>query len=125
MPEGCRQDRKLRRLFVVGIDLRRPLPLDVALLSTAKEVRCGDLDDGMGLCTLAGLPCVGTSARRLLRRVLLGSDGIFVCRRGDECALLSLLVLLEKLTPFGRWVARAAGLASIAAGAWMLLFFGQ
>jgi predicted metal-binding membrane protein len=40
-------------------------------------------------------------------------------------ALLSLLVLLEKLTPFGRWVARAAGLASIAAGAWMLLFFGQ
>jgi predicted metal-binding membrane protein len=40
-------------------------------------------------------------------------------------ALLSLLVLLEKLTPFGRWVARAAGVASIAAGAWMLLIFGQ
>jgi predicted metal-binding membrane protein len=40
-------------------------------------------------------------------------------------ALLSLLVLLEKLTPFGRWVARAAGVASIAAGAWMSLFFGQ
>jgi hypothetical protein len=40
-------------------------------------------------------------------------------------ALLSLLVLLEKLTPFGRWVARAAGFACIAAGAWMLLFFGQ
>jgi predicted metal-binding membrane protein len=37
-------------------------------------------------------------------------------------ALLSILVLLEKLTPFGRWVARAAGFACIAAGAWMLLF---
>jgi predicted metal-binding membrane protein len=24
-------------------------------------------------------------------------------------ALLALLVLLEKLTPFGRWIARAAG----------------
>jgi len=35
-------------------------------------------------------------------------------------ALLALLVLLEKFTPFGRWVARAAGVACIAAGAWML-----
>jgi predicted metal-binding membrane protein len=36
-------------------------------------------------------------------------------------ALLTLLVLLEKLTSFGRWVARAAGVACVAAGAWMLL----
>lgn len=36
-------------------------------------------------------------------------------------ALLALLVLLEKLTPFGRWVARGAGAACVAAGAWMLL----
>jgi predicted metal-binding membrane protein len=34
---------------------------------------------------------------------------------------LALLVLLEKLTPFGRWVARAAGVACIVTGAWMLL----
>ena len=40
-------------------------------------------------------------------------------------ALLALLVLLEKLTPFGLWVARAAGVACIAAGAWMVLFFKQ
>jgi predicted metal-binding membrane protein len=33
-------------------------------------------------------------------------------------ALLALLVLVEKLTPRGRWVARAAGLALIAAGVW-------
>jgi predicted metal-binding membrane protein len=36
-------------------------------------------------------------------------------------ALLALLVLLEKLTPYGRWVARVAGVACAAAGAWMLL----
>jgi len=30
-------------------------------------------------------------------------------------------VLVEKLAPFGRWVARTAGIACVAAGAWMLL----
>jgi predicted metal-binding membrane protein len=35
-------------------------------------------------------------------------------------ALLALLVLLEKLTPWGRWVARAAGVACVAAGVWMV-----
>jgi predicted metal-binding membrane protein len=34
-------------------------------------------------------------------------------------AVLALLVLLEKLTPWGRWVARGVGLACIAAGVWM------
>jgi predicted metal-binding membrane protein len=37
-------------------------------------------------------------------------------------ALLALLVLLEKLVPFGRWIARAAGVACLAAGAGMLFF---
>jgi predicted metal-binding membrane protein len=36
-------------------------------------------------------------------------------------ALLALLVLLEKLTPVGQWIARAAGVAFVTAGAWMLL----
>jgi predicted metal-binding membrane protein len=36
-------------------------------------------------------------------------------------ALLALLILLEKLTPIGRWIARAAGVACVAAGAQMLL----
>jgi len=36
-------------------------------------------------------------------------------------ALLALLVLLEKLTPVGRWIARAAGIACVAAGAWLLV----
>jgi len=36
-------------------------------------------------------------------------------------ALLALLVLLEKLTPIGRWIARSAGIGCVAVGAWMLL----
>ncbi|WP_245473706.1 DUF2182 domain-containing protein [Bradyrhizobium zhanjiangense] len=34
-------------------------------------------------------------------------------------ALLALLVFLEKLAPFGRWIARAAGFSCVAAGAGM------
>src|SRR5215813_14376745 len=37
-------------------------------------------------------------------------------------ALLSLLILLEKLFRFGRWIARAAGVVFLAAGVWMLSF---
>jgi len=40
-------------------------------------------------------------------------------------ALLAVLVLLEKLTPFGRLVARGAGVACVAAGVWMVLFSPQ
>jgi predicted metal-binding membrane protein len=35
-------------------------------------------------------------------------------------ALLAILVLLEKLTPWGWWVARISGTVCIAAGAWMV-----
>ena len=35
-------------------------------------------------------------------------------------ALLASLVLLEKLSPFGRWIARASGFGFLAAGAWLL-----
>ena len=34
-------------------------------------------------------------------------------------ALLALLVLLEKLTSWGRGIARAAGIGCVAAGIWM------
>src|SRR6516164_8046440 len=40
-------------------------------------------------------------------------------------ALLALLVLLEKLTPIGRWIARSAGIGCVAVGAWMLLSLRQ
>jgi predicted metal-binding membrane protein len=39
--------------------------------------------------------------------------------------LLTLLVLLEKLPPAGRWIARAAGMACAAAGAWLLVSLPQ
>jgi len=35
-------------------------------------------------------------------------------------ALLALLVLLEKVTPWGRWVARMAGVGCVGVGVWML-----
>ena len=37
-------------------------------------------------------------------------------------ALLAMLVLLEKLAPFGRWIARGAGAVCVGAGAAMLFF---
>jgi hypothetical protein len=37
-------------------------------------------------------------------------------------ALLALLILLEKLFRFGRWIARAAGATFLAGGAWLLFF---
>src|SRR6185503_9900802 len=40
-------------------------------------------------------------------------------------ALLALFVLLEKLTPVGRLIARAVGVACVVAGARLLLFFPQ
>jgi predicted metal-binding membrane protein len=40
-------------------------------------------------------------------------------------ALLTLLILLEKLIPFGRWVARGAGVACVVAGVWTLLYSPQ
>jgi predicted metal-binding membrane protein len=36
-------------------------------------------------------------------------------------SVFTLLVLLEKLTPVGRWIARTAGIACVAAGAWLLV----
>jgi predicted metal-binding membrane protein len=36
-------------------------------------------------------------------------------------ALLALLVLVEKVTLHGRWIARAAGIACVVAGAWLVL----
>jgi predicted metal-binding membrane protein len=35
-------------------------------------------------------------------------------------AVLAILILLEKITPFGRVVARIAGAGFIASGVWML-----
>ncbi len=39
-------------------------------------------------------------------------------------AMLTALVIAEKLLPFGRWVARTTGMGAIAAGIWMLAASG-
>jgi hypothetical protein len=39
----------------------------------------------------------------------------------NDVTITTKPVLLEKLTPFGRWVARAAGVARVVAGAWVML----
>jgi predicted metal-binding membrane protein len=35
-------------------------------------------------------------------------------------AFIMMLVLLEKLTPYGKWIARTAGSVAAAAGLWMI-----
>jgi predicted metal-binding membrane protein len=40
-------------------------------------------------------------------------------------ALLATLVLLEKVTRVGWWIARAVGAACVVVGAWMLLYLPQ
>jgi predicted metal-binding membrane protein len=40
-------------------------------------------------------------------------------------AALAILVLLEKVLPFGRLLARLAGMAFVVGGAWLLLRSGQ
>jgi hypothetical protein len=56
-----------------------------------------------------------TPVARQLCRLLLGSDGTFVCCRPDECALdrgaLASFRSGETNSPFGRWIARIAGIA--------------
>ena len=40
-------------------------------------------------------------------------------------ALLALLVLVEKVTPLGRWIARVAGVVCVVAGGWLLVAGGS
>jgi len=73
----------------------------------------------MGCCLLLGLRhggyCVGCCWVLMALLFVVGVMNVL------WIALLALLVLLEKLTPVGRWIARAAGIACVAAGAWLLV----
>jgi hypothetical protein len=57
--------------------LSRPMPVAVPVPDALRRVSR----------RFSGLPAVRASSRRLLRRLLLGSDDTFVCRRSDERAL--------------------------------------
>jgi predicted metal-binding membrane protein len=75
----------------------------------------GDLQGCVSLVFRHGLYCVGCC---WVLMALLFVGGVMNVL---WIALLALLVLFEKLTPFGRWVARAVGVACVVSGAWMLM----
>jgi predicted metal-binding membrane protein len=75
----------------------------------------GNVPGCVRLGLLHGIYCVGCCWVLMALLFVVGVMNVL------WIALLSLLVLLEKLTPWGRWVARVAGAASIAAGTWMVL----
>jgi predicted metal-binding membrane protein len=70
----------------------------------------GDPRGCMGLGLRHGGYCVGCCWVLMALLFVVGIMNVL------WIALLALLVLLEKLTPWGRWVARASGVACIAAG---------
>src|SRR5262249_18644154 len=86
-------------------------------------MRYGGFRSDLTGCLLLGLrhgrDCVGCCW--VLMALLFVGGVVYVL----WIALLALLVLLEKLATIGRWIARAAGIACIAGGAWMLLFFSE
>ena len=74
----------------------------------------GDVAGCVGLGLRHGAYCVGCCWVLMALLFVVGVMNVL------WIALLALLVLLEKVTPWGRWVARAAGVACIAAGIWMV-----
>jgi predicted metal-binding membrane protein len=79
----------------------------------------GDVQGCLGLGLRHGAYCVGCCWILMALLFVVGVMNVL------WIALLALLVLLEKLTPWGRWVARAAGIACVAAGVWMLFTVEQ
>lgn len=73
----------------------------------------GDVAGCVRLGLLHGIYCVGCCWALMALLFVLGVMNVL------WIALLAILVLLEKVTPWGRWVARVAGIACILAGAWM------
>ena len=74
----------------------------------------GDVAGCLGLGLRHGAYCVGCCWVLMVLLFVVGVMNVL------WIALLALLVLLEKLTPWGRWVARAAGIACVVAGLWMV-----
>jgi predicted metal-binding membrane protein len=75
----------------------------------------GDVAGCLGLGLRHGAYCVGCCWVLMALLLVVGVMNVL------WIALLALLVLLEKLTPRGRWIARAAGVACVVAGVRMVL----
>ena len=74
----------------------------------------GDVAGCVGLGLRHGIYCVGCCWALKAILFIVGVMNVL------WIALLALLVLLEKVTPWGRWIARAAGVACIGAGVWIV-----
>lgn len=74
----------------------------------------GSVPGCLQLGLLHGMYCVGCCWVLMALLFVVGVMNVL------WIVLLAVLVLLEKVAPWGRWVARAAGVVCIAAGAWMM-----
>lgn len=73
-----------------------------------------DVSGCLRLGFLHGIYCVGCCWALMALLFVVGVMNVL------WIALLALLVLVEKFAPWGRWVARIAGVVCIAAGAWVV-----
>ena len=110
-------------LIAAGIYQWSPLK-DVCLVQCQTPlqflIRHGGFRSDVSGCLLLGLRhgvyCVGCCWALMALLFVVGVMNVL------WIALLSMLVLFEKWAPFGRWVARSAGVICVAWGVLMLLF---
>jgi predicted metal-binding membrane protein len=110
-------------LIAAGVYQWSPLK-DVCLVQCQTPlqflIRHGGFRSDVPGCLLLGLRhgayCVGCCWALMALLFVVGVMNVL------WIALLSMLVLFEKWAPFGRRVARSAGVVCVAAGVWMLLF---
>lgn len=76
---------------------------------------CGDAAGSLSLGCRHGFYCVGCCWALMVLLFVLGVMNLF------WIATLAILILLEKVIPSGRIIARIAGMAFVAAGGWMLI----
>jgi predicted metal-binding membrane protein len=121
---GWRSSNLLGAILLIAAGLYQWTPLKNVCLAQCQTpfgflMRHGGFRDHPRGCLLLGLRhggyCIGCC---WVLMTLLFVGGVMNVL---WIALLALLVLLEKLAPAGRWIARAAGIACVAAGAWLLL----
>jgi predicted metal-binding membrane protein len=110
-------------LIAVGVYQWSPLK-DVCLTQCQSPIdfltRYGGFRGDLPGCLLMGLRhgayCIGCCWALMALLFVSGVMNVL------WIAVLALVVLLEKLTPFGRWIAHAAGASCVGAGAAMLFF---
>src|SRR5579871_5155702 len=115
----------LAGIVLIAVGVYQWSPLKDACLTRCQSpidflTRYGGFRNDLPGCLLMGLRhgayCVGCCWALM---ALLFVGGVM---NALWIGVVALVVLLEKLTPFGRWIARAAGAPCVGAGAAMLFF---